>query len=161
MGKRYDLEDALARAFCVYLYREDQKDSLKSAADYNGLEERAIHLNKHSPLLHARVDSLTSQVLCIINAHSDYAALEAERDRLREDKEAFFRGMGEARRERKEAQDKADRLRELLTECGERVCAEMCPSKWKTKEGQRHSDLCNKIKEELDGRARCSKDSQA
>lgn len=42
------------------------------------------------------------------------ATLEAERDRLIADKESFFGGMEEARKERKEAQDEADRLRELV-----------------------------------------------
>lgn len=48
---------------------------------------------------------------------SDYAALQAERDGLREDGEALFKGMEEARKERKAAQDEADRLREALEAC--------------------------------------------
>ena len=79
---------------------------------------------------------------CNDHWEADYAALEAERDRLAADKESFFRAAEEARKERKEALDEADRLKEALKETGD-----ACGMSWEAPcEWCRYflSDVCNK-----------------
>jgi len=100
-----------------------------------------------------------------IKLESDYAALSAERDRLREDNRRLREGdetcdaCGELIKEDQKNVGHECNLHEwcapeedplsintILKEAGEAICSSTCPSTWKTGEGQPHSDLCRKIR---------------
>lgn len=93
MVQRYELQVDLKKMLCIYMYGEDQKDNLKTAADYNGLEDRAIYAFQNNPLFHAKVDAFTYRILALIENH--YAALEKRCEELEQNNCALARTASE------------------------------------------------------------------